>query len=187
MSLEKLKEIARNSTLEKFVSFRNKGLDACGRPIPIWEDVLVFHSTSESGAQAIRKKGWHIAPGTKQFGYYGKAISFTPDREYTREFGPMLTISRIKPGANILNLNDPADWETWQKAQKEYSGHPGEYHKMAQKHGIQGVYDPGAGDLFVYNPKIVDLVAVVSNDIFKDLRSFYETVSALQNGAEPVL
>jgi hypothetical protein len=139
MSLEKLKEIARNSTLEKFVSFRNKGLDACGRPIPIWEDVLVFHSTSESGVQAIRKKSWHIAPGTKQFGYYGKAISFTPNREYTREFGPMLTISRIKPGANILNLNDTADWDIWQKAQKEYLGHPGDYRQLPMSLRLTGL------------------------------------------------
>lgn len=143
-----------------YAELPSKGKDVVGRPIPIWDNVPVYHSTSKKGLQSIKKEGFRVDLGSEQGGYYGTAVSFTPDANYSKQFGEVLTLNRVLPGAKILNLNDPADWET-------YIGIVGSHPDMSQMHkqildaGYDGVYDAGAGDLFIYNPAVVSHMGVV--------------------------
>lgn len=127
-------------------------LDVLGREIPEWGNVEVFHTTSKQGAKDIAKNGYRIL-GKEQGGYYGNAVSFTKNLDYSKQFGDVTTRGVVSPDAKILNLNDPADWDVWRNLIKD--AYIGDYRSIATKNGIDGVFDAGAGDLFIYNPKVV--------------------------------
>ena len=142
--------------ITKFENYNSiKGLDVIHRDIPDWTGAEVYHTTSEEYAKDIETKGYRFRKlgEDAQNGYYGKAISFTTDLEYSRNFGDITTVALILDGSRILNLNDPKDWDTWIKlTQYKFTS---EYYEIAIRNNIDGVYDAGAGDLFIYNPKIV--------------------------------
>tara|TARA_Y100001963_G_scaffold25507_1_gene34599 strand:- start:1662 stop:6035 length:4374 start_codon:yes stop_codon:yes gene_type:complete len=124
----------------------SKGIDSIGRHIPNWKSARVYHSTDKEGLNSIRKEGYKVVGD----GYYGDAVSVTPDLNYSKQFGGFITTAKVKDSANILNLNDPKDSDKWMEITKGVSGP--DYRKVAMRNGIDGIYDPGAGDLFVYNP-----------------------------------
>lgn len=132
----------------------SKGVDTIGRNIPDWDNAEVYHSTSEDAEGDIVKGGFRFL-GEGQGGYYGTAISLSPDAEFTKQFGDKMITARVKPGANILNLNDSKDWAIWQPLIEGKS--LGDYKDIALANGIDGVYDAGAGDLFIYNEKVIEV------------------------------
>jgi len=144
-------------------NYMSKGKDSIGRDIPDWKNAKVYHSTSKEGLGSISKEGFRTDLGDEQGGYYGKAISFTPQIEYTKQFGDITTVNKISPDANILNLNDPNDWETYQSI---VGSHPENrtMHQQILDAGYDGVYDAGAGDLFIYNPKVVEFKGIVNRE-----------------------
>lgn len=152
----------------------SKGKDVIGRDIPEWREATVFHSTSKEGVVDIKKSGFRML-GKEQGGYYGEAISFTPDKEYSSQFGEIQTTAKISKDAKILNLNDPKDWDIWLWLTKNKG--LDEYRKIAIANGIDGVYDSGAGDLFIYNPKKVAYVSETPNVTKSQLLSEYEAAS----------
>jgi hypothetical protein len=55
-----------------------------------------------------------------------------------------------------LNLTDPKDWEIWQTITKNVRGD--DYRSAVRKAGYDGIYDVGAGDLFIYRPSAVKYI-----------------------------
>jgi len=127
--------------------------DAIGREIPEWGGRIVFHSTDEESAKDIAENGYRYRSGRTQQGYYGEAVSFTEDYGYSRTFGDVTTVGIVADNAVILNTNDPVDWEKWQGLTVGEPIH--RWKGIALLNGIDGIYDPGAGDLFMYNPRMV--------------------------------
>lgn len=126
----------------------SKGKDVLGRDIPEWRDAQVYHFTDPEAASAIEKGGYKVGSG-----YYGNMVSFTPDPTYARQFGDVATHARVSKDAKILNLNDPADWETYQRITKNARGD--QIAEAVSGAGYHGVYDAGAGDLFIADPRAV--------------------------------
>jgi hypothetical protein len=129
------------------------GVDAAGRPALDFRDSIVSHFTDEEAAADIRERGYQIVGD----GYYGEAISFTPNREYGRQFGGLETSARIAPDARILNIGLEGDWKIAREVldNPRYSPikRPGvkSWREAFLERGIDGLYDAGAGDLFMYN------------------------------------
>jgi hypothetical protein len=125
----------------------SKGKDVLGRDIPDWRGAHVYHSTDEASAKKIEQNGYKTGSG-----YYGNMVSFTPDSKYTTQFGPVTTQAKISENAKILNLNDPHDWETFQRTT---AGVPSDkYAEAIKRAGYHGLYDVGAGDLFIADPSV---------------------------------
>ena len=147
-------ELRFQKRLDWKIPFKSKGTDTIGRDIPDWRGMEVYHSTDDIGFDSITKDGYKIVGE----GYYGEAISFTPQYGYTIQFGNKLTKARISKTAKILNLNDAKDSEIDRRIMK---GLPTwDYHKAYLKAGYDGLYDAGAGDLFIFNPKVLSVVPV---------------------------
>ena len=123
--------------------------DACGRTIPVWPGKTVFHSTDKEGAEDIAKNGYKIIPSG---GYYGYAVSFTDDLEYSRNFGRHTTIAVLSNDIKILNVTLPEDGEMFGQLTKNGKVGIDRFHEVILAAGYDGLYDPGAGDLFLYNP-----------------------------------
>lgn len=165
-------EAAKYEKADDFGKIKSKGKDSIGRDIPDWSDAIVFHSTDAKSARDINTNGWRILGNDTQMGYYGNAISATPEREYTKQFGDVLTVNKVDPSAKILNLNDEKDWAIFQKLTEGMDARG--YRKAITEGGYDGVYDPGAGDLFVYNPTKLKNLGVTSNAEFTNLQEFYK-------------
>lgn len=122
----------------------------------------VYHSTDKVGAKSIAEKGYNVVGD----GYYGEAVSFTDDVGYSRNFGDKTTVGRVKDNAKILDMADDKDFAVWTEAQRR--GVPLQSHKRSsrdvtwaefiQSKGYDGLYDDGAGDLFIFNPKAIEYV-----------------------------
>lgn len=136
-----------------------KGKDVLNRDIPDWRGAIVYHSTDKKSAEDIAKNGYRIL-GEEQGGYYGQAVSFTPDLEYTSQFGDVTTIAKVSSKAKILNLNDPADWEMFLKTTRGGHASIEEYNKLITSAGYDGLYDAGAGDLFIFNQKVMKYIGI---------------------------
>lgn len=143
-----------------------KGKDVIGRDIPDWANARVYHSTDETSAQDIANNGYRyrddLEDGEAQEGYYGTAISFTPDLGYTKQFGGITTIARVSSDARILNLNDEADWDTYIGIVGRNAG--ASAGSLVREAGYDGLYDAGAGDLFIVNPEAVTYQGKVERD-----------------------
>ena len=133
----------------------SKGKDVLGRDIPDWADAMVVHSTDNDAAKAIQSEGYKLGSG-----YYGDAVSFTPDWKYSSQFGDVSTVAKVSPKAKILNLNDPVDDAKFKAVQEAMKRNPqwyrnNDYRSAMRSLGYDGLYDPGAGDLFIYRPSAV--------------------------------
>ena len=126
-------------------------LDSIGRPIPNWGGQTVYHATDEEGLKDMQKNGYRFWNMDEQTGYYGHAVHFAVDANYAKSFGSVVTIAKIQNGTKILNLNDSQDFDIFAKATKGRYGL--EYRNIITELGYDGVYDPGAGDLALYNPE----------------------------------
>jgi hypothetical protein len=148
------------SKAKKLLEFLIERKDSLGRDIPIWGGAVVYHSTSNNGYKDIQKNGYRILGDEAedgQGGYYGEAVSFSLDKEYSSQFGKVLTSAKLDKDIKILNLNDEADWAIYQNLIK---GKPdlSKLRDIIVKAGYDGVYDVGAGDLFLYNPGKAKLI-----------------------------
>jgi hypothetical protein len=81
------------------------GTDAAGRPVLDFRNSVVSHFTDQESADNINEFGYRVVGD----GYYGEAISFTPDRSFGAQFGGVETTARISPDARILNTGVPED------------------------------------------------------------------------------
>lgn len=132
------------------------GKDVIGRNIPDWKNAVVFHSTDKKSMSNIRQHGFRLLENGEQSGYYGKAISFTPDYNYSRDFGDHTAAVRLDKDIKILNLNSDADWETFKNIIKNVDA--SKYIDAVVAAGYDGLYDAGAGDLFIGNAKVLRLL-----------------------------
>ena len=120
----------------------------------------VYHSTDDIGAKAISEDGYSVVGD----GYYGEAVSFTDSLEYSQNFGDTLTTAIIKDDAKILDMANDADFQVWADAQKRgvplasHKRHPGDktWAEIIMEKGYDGLYDDGAGDLFIYNVNAIE-------------------------------
>jgi hypothetical protein len=134
------------------------GTDAAGRPVLDFRNSVVSHFTDQESADNINEFGYRVVGD----GYYGEAISFTPNREFGAQFGGVETTARISPDARILQLGVDSDWKmfkaiTDQRNVVMMNPRPGQksWRQAFVEKGIDGVYDAGAGDLFIYNERVV--------------------------------
>jgi len=161
-SVEEFVEVIRDKKIEEpSKNYKIKGKDTIGRDIPDWRNAKVYHSTDKAGQKSISTEGYRVDLGEEQGGYYGKAISFTPNLEYTKQFGEVVTTNKISSTAKILNLNDEKDWNKYISI-VSISPNPETMHQEIMDAGYDGVYDAGAGDLFIYNPKVIKYKGGVS-------------------------
>jgi hypothetical protein len=143
------------------------GTDAAGRPMLDFRGAVVSHFTDPESAADIFSHGYRQVGD----GYYGRAVSFTPNREYGRQFGGVETNAIVSQDANILNSGDPAHSEIIQGVLNDRSlapvnPRPGQktWDQKFRELGYDGLYDPGAGDLFIYNSsKVKPIVPKKSN------------------------
>lgn len=133
-------------------------LDAIGRPIPNWDGQIVYHATDDSGLQDMQKNGYRFWDMDEQCGYYGYAVHFAVDINYAKSFGSIVTEAKIQPNTKILNLNDPNDFDIFSNATKNKNGL--KYRDIITSMGYDGVYDPGAGDLALYNPEKAAFIGI---------------------------
>lgn len=146
------------------------GEDSVGRPLLDFRGAEMFHFTDSEAAGSITKDGYQIVGD----GYYGDAVSFTHRAEYGEQFAGSKaegkkTVAKISEKANILNsssgeegnivasvLNDPT------LAPVKASAKPGQktWRDKFLELGIDGVYDPGAGDLFMFNTDMISTLRV---------------------------
>lgn len=134
------------------------GIDVVGRNIPNWKGAIVYHSTDPKGSRNIDKKGFRILDDNEQSGYYGKAVSFTPDYEYTKNFGDHTLTVKLSDDIKILNLNDQKDWDIYAAIIK--GKRPEQFMTAVVDAGYDGIYDVGAGDLFLGS---TDKVKIIKN------------------------
>lgn len=147
------------------------GTDAAGRPVLDFRNSVVSHFTDQESADNINEFGYRVVGD----GYYGEAISFTPDRSFGAQFGGVETTARISPDARILNTGVPEDAQMIQSVLNNRrlvpnNPRPGmrSWRQEFLRLGIDGVYDPGAGDLFIYNERVVRPTAM---DGLDDIRA----------------
>lgn len=126
-------------------------MDSIGRPIPNWGGAEVYHATDDDGLADMKANGYRFWDMDEQSGYYGNAVHFAIDISYAKTFGGNVTVATLSPDIKILNLNDDADWPVFQEATKNKTGD--QYRDAIIALGYDGIYDPGAGDLALYNPE----------------------------------
>lgn len=132
------------------------GKDLVGRPILDFRGSTVSHFTDPESAKDIYDNGYKVVGE----GYYGDAVSFTPNREYGKQFGGIETKGKISNDANILNHGIPEQSELISQVLRKNVGanpKPGQktWRQAFLDMGVDGIYDPGAGDLFIFNPNKV--------------------------------
>lgn len=148
------------------------GTDAAGRPVLDFRNSVVSHFTDQESADNINEFGYRVVGD----GYYGEAISFTPNREFGAQFGGVETTARISPDARILQLGVDEDWKMFksiidQRNVVPNNPRPGQksWRQAFVEKGIDGVYDAGAGDLFIYNERVVRPTAMDGLDDLKTM------------------
>ena len=134
------------------------GTDAAGRPMLDFRGAVVSHFTDPESAADIWSHGYRQVGD----GYYGRAVSFTPNREYGRQFGGIETNAVVSPEAKILDSGNSEHSKIIQRVLNDRSlaptnPRPGQktWDQKFRELGYDGLYDPGAGDLFIYNPSKV--------------------------------
>lgn len=160
------------------------GTDAAGRPVLDFRNSVVSHFTDQESADNINEFGYRVVGD----GYYGEAISFTPNREFGAQFGGVETTARISPDARILNTGVPEDAQMIQSVLNNRhlvpnNPRPGmrSWRQEFLRLGIDGVYDPGAGDLFIYNERVVRPTAM---DGLGDIKTMIDDLTPQAIAAE---
>ena len=133
--------------------------DAADRPMYDFGGMFVVHATDEESSTDIARNGYRVVGD----GYYGEAVSFTPNAEYADQFGDIVTVAEIKLGAKILDQGNEKDARVIAEVMSDpklvpVNPKPGQrtWRDEFLKRGIDGLYDAGAGDLFIFNPKAVE-------------------------------
>lgn len=128
---------------------------------------IVYHGTDRMAANDIKRKGVSIDKSTG--GYFGWGFYTTPDKnlaksnyaDFTGEDEDDATVLkfRIFPKANILDLRDEKDWETYRNLNVNLNDR-NLYKKMISD-GIDGLWDNSFGGVVIYNPKALKLIGEV--------------------------
>ena len=128
----------------------------------------VYHGTSNSGAKDIEQNGVDI---TKSHGgYFGWGFYCAVDYELAKsnyaefadendidERGAVLEFE-ILPQANILDLRDDDDWNTWLPYAARISDR--NLYKTLVNAGIDGLFDNSFGGVIIYNPAVLKLIRI---------------------------
>jgi hypothetical protein len=125
----------------------------------------VFHGTDSNAASDIKKNGVGIEKG--HGGYFGWGFYTTPDIELAKsnyadfsdnENDGIILEFEILAEANILDLDDPEDFETW-KPFSDKINYKDLYKKLTKK-GIDGLWDESFEGVVIYNPKVLKLIKI---------------------------
>lgn len=136
----------------------------------IWADKTVFHGTDRTSAASILQSGISIARSNS--GYFGKAFYAADTEETARdnyadfssdEGNGVVLVARIDPINRILDLRNHRDSEVWAQAMAT-AGVEG-YTTAALAAGIDGVYDRSVGGLAIYNPAILQEIAIKDPEV----------------------
>ena len=128
----------------------------------------IYHGTSNTGAADIEQNGVDI---TKSHGgYFGWGFYCAVDYELAKsnyaefadendidERGAVLEFE-ILPQANILDLRDEDDWQTWLPYAKRISDR--NLYKTLVNAGIDGLFDNSFGGVIIYNPAVLKLIRI---------------------------
>ena len=137
---------------------------------------VLYHGTSHQGAEHIKKYGVRISKSDG--GYFGWGFYTTPDLNLAKENyadfaeddndkGVILEF-RLSPAANILDLDDAADFETWKPYSK--SIYDPNLYKLLIKNGIDGLHDNSFGGVVIYNPKVLTFVKEIEANSMEHTR-----------------
>lgn len=126
---------------------------------------IVYHGTSNDSAINIQKNGIDI---TKcHGGYFGWGFYTTPDIKLAKsnyadfsddENDGSILEFKISKRANILDLRDEDDFETWKKYSNKLSDR--NLYELLIRDGIDGLYDNSFEGIVVYNFKILTLLKI---------------------------
>lgn len=130
----------------------------------------VYHGTSNSGARNIEANGIDI--NKSEGGYFGKgfycAINFDLARSNYAEFADENDIDergavmefQILPEANILDLRDADDWDTYLPFSRTIFN-PSHPQQMINA-GIDGLYDNSFEGVVIYNPEVLKYIKTIN-------------------------
>jgi hypothetical protein len=124
----------------------------------------VFHGTSIEGAKDIQQNGINISKS--EGGYFGVGFYTTPDlslaksnyADFAEGSGGAILEFQVDPQANILDTDDPQDFETWKLFAKN-QWKPDFYKELVQA-GIDGLTDNSFEGTVFYNPRVLKLIKI---------------------------
>ena len=139
---------------------------------------FLYHGTSKEGQRSILFDG--IDQMKSEKGYFGRGFYMAKDEGLAKsnyadfsgegvDGGAVLKLA-VEESANILDLSNPKDWETYRGT--TYRGRPvadlislDNYHEIMVSAGIDGVTDLGSfGGTVVYNPKVLKSADPITYD-----------------------
>lgn len=126
----------------------------------------LYHGTSIEGAQDIQKYGIDIQKSDG--GYFGKGFYTTPDfdlaksnyADFADEEGGAILEFELSPEANILDLRDSDDWDTYLPLGQSRAIFKPNHPQEMLRAGIDGLYDNSFEGVVVYNTKYLKLIKV---------------------------
>ena len=165
-------EAAESGNLEKAQGMVDQAAKAAG-----YTDFL-YHGTSKKGQRSILFDG--IDQMKSEKGYFGRGLYMAKDEGLAKsnyadfsgegvDGGAVLKLA-VEESANILDLSNPKDWETYRGT--TYRGRPvadlislDNYHEIMVSAGIDGVTDLGSfGGTVVYNPEVLKSADPITRD-----------------------
>ena len=127
--------------------------------------MLLYHGTSQEGAESIRKTGIDMRKSHK--GYFGQGFYTAVDEDLAKsnyadfsgdeEGGAVLTF-KLKPGFRVLDMRNDADYAFWTSSGLDKKISLDGFAEMAVKKGVDGLFDRSFEGVVIYNPKAVELV-----------------------------
>ena len=125
----------------------------------------VYHGTDINSANNIKNNGVDISYSSG--GYFGWGFYTTPDynlaksnyADFSDDDNGVVLEFDINPKANILDLSDSEDFETW----KIYAKRQGDknLYKLLVNNGIDGLYDNSFEGVVIYNPKVLIFKGII--------------------------
>ena len=138
-------------------------------PVKSWAGRIMFHGTSQKGAQSICEHGIKQSKSNK--GYFGRGFYMASDYDLAKnnyadfsEEGKdgVVIIVQIKNNANILDLRDAIDSEKYMLVSK--NGRlisDDRFDKIMVSAGIDGLFDRSFGGVVIYNNKAIEVIKEV--------------------------
>ena len=127
---------------------------------------ILYHGTDAQSAKDIEERGVDISKSHK--GYFGAGFYLTPRPELAKsnyadfsgedpEDGAVLEFI-LDPRANVLDLDDPEDFQEYKNSGIERLRHRDDFPQIAISKGIHGVMDMGSMEgLVIYDPSVLTL------------------------------
>lgn len=127
----------------------------------------LYHGTDIQSATNIRDYGVDISRGYG--GYFGWGFYTTPNMELAKsnyadfsgdEEGGVVIEFELSKNANILDLRDSDDFETWKPFSKKI--YDKNLYKELVKSGIDGLWDDSFEGVVIYNPKVLKFKKIIN-------------------------